>query len=42
MFQDISTAVFSIGPYNQVEVSDIKAGIWTDWFQTFPANALLI
>lgn len=38
MFQDSSVKVFSVGPFNPVEVAELKAGTWTNFFNTIPAN----
>lgn len=42
MFQDSSVKVFSVGPFNSVEISDLKSGNWTSFFSAIPANSSLI
>lgn len=39
MFQDSSVKVFSVGPFSPVEVSELKAGTWTNFFNTIPASS---
>lgn len=31
--------MFSIGPFSSIEVSDLKAGNWTGFFNEIPSNA---
>lgn len=39
MFQDSSTKVFSVGPFDSVETNDLKSGSWTRFFEPIPANS---
>lgn len=39
LFQDSTTKVFSVGPFSGAELSDLKAGTWTNFFDKLPANA---
>lgn len=42
MFQDSSVKVFSVGPFNNIEISDLKSGTWTNFFTEIPASSYLI
>lgn len=36
--QDASTKVFARGPFGKLEVADLRAGKWTDFFEAIPAD----
>lgn len=42
IFQDSSVKVFSVGPFSQVAVADLKAGNWTGFFTEIPSDSSLI
>lgn len=34
--------MFSVGPFNSIELNDLKSGNWTNFFEAIPANSSLI
>ena len=38
MFQDSSTKVFSKGPFSGLEISQLRSGNWTEFFNYVPAD----